>query len=185
MAVNRISYTIAYGAINKDLRVDFIYQPDMNPDSKYQTVRFNPETGNARIRQSHALSISEGFDRNRMFIPGAHVDSFMEVFCKTVELISKKLLVLFPNINNIEQNIDQQELEKFTRNDAIMVNGYSALPCTYVTMENETRPGIRIENTKGELVRMALTDAIIVSKVLQKMNFPMFDLMLFMISQQN
>lgn len=168
--MKRVNYTLAYGSINKDLRLDFIYSLDEDPESKYKTIRKNPESTTTYIRPSHAMSISEGFEKPRMFIPGSHIRLFFDMLARTVKAVSEKLNVLFPKIGNPEFDISETALQEFTIKDAVSVIGYTALPCVYVTPDNECKPAIRITNTKGEFIRLPLTDAIVISKTYEHLD---------------
>lgn len=61
-----ISSTLYYGIINKELKVDYLltyYQ-----SGQYQTVR-QRDNGGYIIRPSFGLSINEGYEKNKIFIP--------------------------------------------------------------------------------------------------------------------
>lgn len=175
----RISYTLMYGNINKDLRVDMIYTFDDDAESKYKTLKFNPEKNSTYIRPSYALSITEGFDKPRMFIPGSQISLVEDVISKTVKAVSEHLFELFPDIGKKnDYDINISALEKFTIENAVDIGGYTAIPCTYATPESECKPAIRLNSPRGESVRLPLTDAIVISKKLEKTDLDTLSLLL-------
>lgn len=174
--MKRINYTLMYGSINRDLRLDYIFTIDDNPENKYRTIITKPESPTIYIRPSYALSITEGFERPHLFLPGPHIRPVFDMLSKTVKATSEKLMALFPNVNKPEFDIDQTALQEFTIKDAVSVNGYTALPCVYVNNESECKPAIRVTNTKGEYVRIPLTDAIVMVKTYERTDLDTFGL---------
>ena len=174
--MKRVNYTLAYGSINKDLRLDFIYSLDEDPESKYKTITKKPESTTTYIKPSYSMAISEGFEKPRLFIPGTHIRLLFDMLTKTVKAVSDKLNILFPKIGNPEFDIDEMALQEFSIKDAVSVLGYTALPCVYVTPDNECKPAIRITNTKGEFIRLPLTDAIIITKTYEHLDIDVLSL---------
>lgn len=175
----RIYYTLMYGTINKDLRVDFCVTYDKDPESKFRTVKENDEKQTVYIRPSHSVTISEGFDKPRLFIPGAHLPYVTDIISKTLKAVSEHLMELYPKIGNPEFDVDIVALETFTKEHVVSVNGYNAVPCIYVTRENECKPAIRVNNPKGESIKLPLTDAIIISRKFETLDPDTFGLTLF------
>ena len=176
--MKRINYTLAYGSINKDFRMDFICTLEDDPESKYRTITKKPEFPTVYIRPNYAFQLSEGFEKPRMFIPGSHARLLFDMLSKTVRAVTEKLKILFPKIGNTEFDIDEVALQDFTINNAMTVIGYTALPCVYVTPNNECKPAIRITNTKGEFIRIPLTDAVIIVKTYEHLDIDSFYMML-------
>lgn len=176
--MKRINYTLMYGSINKDLRVEYVYRLDDDPESKYPTIRQLPESGTTIIKPSYGLSITEGYQRPRIFIPATHLHAFIDMISKTIMAVGKNFKALFPNAISIEFDIDQKALEEFTIKDAVSVNGYTALPCVYVTASNECKPAIRITSLNGDYVRITLTDAAILSRIFETFDPDTFGILL-------
>lgn len=179
--MKRINYMLYRGSVNKDLRLDYIYTYESDPETKYLTVKKNQETGTMSIFPAYAMSISEGYDKPRMFIPGSHVCPVFDMLSKTVKATSEHLTELYPDINKSEFDINQVALNDFTINNAVSVNGYNALPGIYVTAENECKPCIRMTNARGDFVRIPLTDAIIITKVMKHFDPDLFGINLLRI----
>lgn len=180
--LKRINYTLMWGSVNKDLRLEYIYTLDIDPESKYRTIKKNTENASMFIKPSHAMSISEGFEKPRLFIPGAHITMVFDMLTKTVKATSEHLKELYPDINKPEFDINQDALNNFTINNAVSVNGYNALPGIFVTPENECKPAIRVTNAKGDFVRIPLTDAILITKHMEHFDPDTFDIQLLNIA---
>ena len=174
-----------YGSSNKDMRLDYLYTYENDPENKYRTIKQMPESGAMYIRPSYAMQISEGFEKPRLFIPGSHIRMVFDMLAKTVKATSEKLKELFPEANKPEFDINQAALNDFTINHAVSVNGYTALPCVYVDMQNECKPAIRITNVKNEYVRLPLTDAIIMTKVMEHFDPDVFGIQLLKMAMNN
>jgi hypothetical protein len=67
-------------------------------DGKYQTV-LQKDNGNISIMPAFSISISEGFEKSRMFLPSSKYFQFVLLLKKTVNVISDNLYDIFPNIN--------------------------------------------------------------------------------------
>lgn len=165
MSNKHITYTLMYGNVNKNLRAEAIFQLDN--DDKYQTVK-DVSSITTKIRSSYALSISEGFDKNRMFVPTQRYWTFADAFIRTVKLISDNINDLFPNINFNEFDIDPKALEIFRIEKAVQVDGYSMLPCIWVNDTSETFASISITDVKGGFIRIPIEDARLLSAILNK-----------------
>lgn len=183
--LKRISYTLMWGSVNKDLRIDYIYTIDNDPESKYRTIKKNEDTLSMIIKPSHAMAISEGFDKPRLFIPGAHITMVFDMLSKTVRATSEHLKELYPDISKPEFDINQDALNNFTINNAVSVNGYNALPGIYVTPENECKPAIRVTNSKGDFVRIPLTDAILITKHMEHFDPDVFDIQMLQLAMNS
>ena len=163
--MTRITHTLAYGLVNKDLRVEYLFTLDTDPNSKFQTIKQNPN-GSYRIRPSFALSISEGFEKDHIFIPSNKYWQFIDILSRSVNLISENLYDLFPNIGRPEFDIDTKALEIFRTEKALSVGGFSILPCVYVNENSECIASIRIQTVKEESLRIPIDDAKMIVRML-------------------
>ena len=143
------------GIVNKDFRVTYLYQ--FESEGPYQTVV--DKGSKICVRPSFAITISEGFDKPRIFIPGVKYYQFLTLLDKTVTTISENLYEIFPNVNRIEFEIDSRVLERFQTEKAITTAGMTAVPAVWVDDTNSCFPGVRI-NTKNGSVIIPLEDAI-------------------------
>lgn len=143
-------------SVNKNLLVSYVYTFEQG--GQFDTVKQRPN-GNMVINPSFGISISEGFDKPRIFIPGVKYYQFLTLLDKTVTTISENLYEIFPNVNRIEFEIDSRVLERFQTEKAITTAGMTAVPAVWVDDTNSCFPGVRI-NTKNGSVIIPLEDAI-------------------------
>ena len=140
---------------NPNLSVTFIYE--YKTDENFPTVKAK-RNGGFTIDPSFSISISEGFDKNRIFIPGNKYFGFVSIFHKAIEVVKENLYTIFPDVNKTEFEVDSRALERFQTEKALMVGGMTACPAVYSNETNECFPGIRISSQYGEII-VALEDA--------------------------
>lgn len=150
-------------SVNKNLLVSYVYTFEQG--GKFDTVR-QRANGNMTINPSFGISISEGFDKPHIFIPGVKYYQFTTLLEKTVNAISENLYEIFPNVNRIEFEIDSRVLERFQTEKAMTTAGMTAVPAVWVDETSSCYPGIRI-NTKNGYVIIPLEDAIPLKEMLK------------------
>lgn len=160
----RIDTTIHKGIINDALRVSYVYS--FEPAGKFQTIR-EKENGNVTISQSFGISISEGFDKARIYLPANKYYPFATLMEKTVNNISKNLYEIFPNVGKLEFDVDSRALERFQTEKALNVAGMTAIPTVWSDSTGMCYPAIKI-NIVGGSVSIPLEDAISISSMLNK-----------------
>lgn len=143
-------------SVNKNLLVSYVYM--FEPTGQFQTVK-ERSNGNITINPSFGISISEGFDKPRIFIPGSKYHAFLTLLTKVTTLVSENLYEIFPNINKIEFEIDSRVLERFQTEKALTTAGMTAIPAVWVDETSSCYPGIRI-NTSNGYVTIPFEDAI-------------------------
>lgn len=149
--------------INKDLLVSFHITFDT--DGQYQTIQQKPS--GVSLRPSFALSISEGYQKPRMFCPSNSWFPFVNLLSKSIKLISDNIYSIFPSIGKISwDDVDKRELERFQTEKCMYINGFSIIPIVYTVSYGESFPGIRITTNKNETVEIPFEDAIIISGML-------------------
>ncbi len=160
-------------SVNPGLMVTYLY--DFEVGGNFPTIK-EKRNGSYSINPSFGISISEGFDKPRIFIPGIRYYAFSTLFEKAIKLISENLFTIFPNVNKIEFEIDSRALERFQTEKALTTAGMSAYPAVWSDETNACYPGIRI-NTKQGYVTIPLEDAIPLSEM-----FKRFDPILYSIN---
>lgn len=160
-------------SINPDLSI--IYQYDFQTNGDYVTVK-RKKNGGYMINPSFSITISEGFEKNRIFLPGMYYYPFTTLLEKIVKQTSENLFTLFPDINKMEFEIDAKALERFQTEKALMVAGMTASPCIWVNKIGETFPAIQIKSKYG-MIEIPLEDAIPIVELLKG-----FDPMVYSIS---
>ena len=141
-------------ACNPNLNVTYIYE--YKTDENYPTVKAK-RNGGYIIDPSFSISISEGFDKNRIYIPGNKYFAFISIFRKAIDIVKDNLYTIFPDVNKTEFEIDSRALERFQTEKALMVGGITACPAVYSNETNECFPGIRVTSQYGEII-VALED---------------------------
>lgn len=154
-------YKAPKDACNPNLTVTYLYDYKENVD--FPTVK-EKRNGGYVIDPSFSIVISEGFDKNRIYIPGNKYCAFISLFRKTIDLVKENLFTIFPDINKTEFEVDSRALERFQTEKALMVGGMTAGPAVYSNPTNECFPGIMISSQYGEII-VALEDAIQVSEI--------------------
>jgi len=150
--------------INKDLQVSMNVTYEY--DSQYSTVKISGN--NITFNRAYTLSITEGYEKPRMFITSNEWASFVTILKKSIKLIQENFHNIFPSEGRINrEDIDMKELERFQTEKCMYLNGISIIPIIYST-EYENFPGIMIRNKRNESVRIPFEDAIIISEVLDK-----------------
>lgn len=152
------------GSVNPDLLITYVYNFENNPDN-YPTVRLK-KNGGITINPSFAISISEGFDKNRIFLPGIKYYSFVSLLDKAVTKIQENLFTLFPNITSTEFEVDSRALEIFQTEKAFTTAGMTAVPSVWTNATSECFPGVKVTSKNG-LVTIPLEDAIPVVEMLK------------------
>lgn len=143
-------------SVNPEMYVTYHYT--FTAEGNYTTIR-EKSSGGYVVDPSYAISISEGFDKPNIFLPGIKYYSFVTLFDKSVKMISDNLFTIFPNVNRTEFDIDSKALERFQTEKALTTAGMTAVPSVWVNSTSECFPGIRISSKHGS-VTIPLEDAI-------------------------
>lgn len=143
-------------SVNKNLLVSYVYT--FEESGQFQTVKERPN-GSITINPSFGISISEGFDKPRIFIPGNKYYSLVTLLDKTINLVSENLYEIFPNVSKIEFEIDSRVLERFQTEKALTTAGMTAVPAVWSDDTNCCYPAIKVMMTTGS-VMIPLEDAI-------------------------
>lgn len=149
---------------NKSLRITYTYS--YNPATeKFATVHEKQNGNGVYIDPSYSLSISEGFEKPRIFIPGNKYFAFISLLNKAVDLVSENLFTLFPNVNKQEFESDSRALERFQTEKALAVCGITAMPIVWSDETGVCYPAIKFSSTIGN-VSIPLEDAIQIKELL-------------------
>lgn len=170
----RINYRLFRGSTDKKLTVLYVYQ--FEPSGDFQTV-LQRENGTISILPSFGISISNGFDKDRVYITSSQYFSFTSLLEKCVKLTSEHLYEIFPNVGRAEFDIDTKTLERFQTEKALSTDGITMTPAVWIDETNQCYPGIQINTLKLGSIRIPLQDAIPIEKM-----FSTFDPHLFGLS---
>lgn len=162
----KIDMPLYRGNVNKNLRV--LYNYNFEPTGQYQTV-VQKNNGSITINPAFSISISEGFERNRLFIPSNKYYPFATLLENTIKVISENLYTIFPDINSSEFEIDHRALERFQTEKAMTTCDMTAMPDVWVDEFSSCYPAIKIDTTKCGCVTIPFEDAIPVSKILGRL----------------
>lgn len=158
-----VNHTLYYGIINKELKMDYILMDESN--AQFPLIKQTMK-GNIQIRPSFGISISEGFNKSKIFIKTSSYFHFITLLDKTIKLISDNLYEIFPNINSMEYSIDSKVMERFQTEKAITVCDMTMFPSIFVNETNECFPAIQINTQKG-YVKVPFEDCIGINKLLE------------------
>ena len=149
----RIDSPLYRGNINKNLRVTYNY--NFEPSGQYQTI-VQRDNGNVIINPSFSITISEGYEKDRLFIPANKYYPFVTLLRKSVKLISDNLYEIFPNIHSSEFEVDSRVLERFQTEQAMTTCGMTMIPSVWVDESGSCYPAIRINTIKCGTIVMPL-----------------------------
>lgn len=153
---NKIRQILYRGTINKRMRVSYTYKYENGSD--YATVR-NLETGGYSIIPSYSISISEGFERDNIFIPGNGYWLFVALFHKSLELIQTHLNELYTNMNEDEFDMNGKAVEIFIQEKSLRANGIGIVPDKWVDDNGKCYVALHVDGEYGG-VTIPLVDAI-------------------------
>ena len=164
----RINVKLCRGVINKHLLVNYVYR--FEPTGEFATVQDRPN-GSVSIYPSYGISISEGFEKDSIYVPANQFFTFSTLLTKSVKLIQDNLYELFPNVNRAEFEIDSKAFDRFQTEKAVTSDGISMLPAVWVDGEtNQCHPGIMIRTMKYGSVCVPLQDAIPIEAMLARLD---------------
>lgn len=171
MRDRNINMRLFRGQINRDLLVNYLYQyrDGNNPENKYPSVRMTQPSQSLVIDPSFGLSISEGFEKDRLFVPGSKWFQFTTLFSKTITEISKVLYEIFPNISGTDIDIDNRALDMFKTERACSTCGFTMLPCIWFDTTNQGYPAIQIDGLNGSC-KIPFEDAIPLNAILNNVD---------------
>lgn len=159
----RIDSHLYRGNINKNLRV--VYNYNFEPSGQYQTI-VERDNGNIIINPSFSITISEGFERDRLFVPANKYYPFATLLNTAVKLISDNLYEIFPNVHSNEFEVDSRVLERFQTEQAMTTVGMTMMPSVWVDESGGCYPAIKVTTLKCGTIVIPLEDAIPISKLL-------------------
>lgn len=164
----RINFPIYRGNTNKHLQVTYVYR--FEPTGEYSTVKERPN-GSVTIYPSYGISVSEGFEKDSIYIPSGQYFSFVTLLSKSVRLIQENLYELFPNVNSAEFEADAKALDRFQTEKALANDGITMSPAVWVDREtNQCYPGLMIKTLKFGSVCIPLQDAIPIEAMFSKLD---------------
>ena len=171
----RFNYKLFRGSTDKNLIVTYVYR--FEPTGEFATVQERPN-GTVSIYPSFGISLSDGFERDSVYITSNQYFSFVSLLEKSVKLISDHLYEIFPNVDRAEFEIDTKTLDRFQTEKAIANDGITMVPAVWVNRDtNECHPGLCIKTLKFGSICIPLQDAIPIASM-----FSTFDPHLFAIS---
>jgi hypothetical protein len=157
MTIDTYIFRGSRDSVNKDLSV--VYNYKFEPSGNFQTIKENRTNSGYVIYPTYAITISEGYGKQRLFITGNRYYSFTSLLDKAIKLISENLFTIFPNVNKFEFETDSRVLERFQNEKALSTAGMTAIPAVWSNEQNECFPGIKISSMNGSVI-IPLEDAI-------------------------
>ena len=145
------------GSVNSSMYISYVYMFEDDPDN-FPTVKVK-RGGGLIIQPSFGIVISEGYEKNRIFIPGMRYYTFVTLIDKALTAIQENLFKLFPNVMSTEFEVDSRALEIFQTEKALTTAGMTAVPAVWTNATSECFPGIKI-SYKENFVTIPLEDAI-------------------------
>ena len=171
---NRLTYNLYKGTVNKGIRVNYSYKYE--PGGDFPTTKIS-ESGTIVVNNGFALTISEGFNLNHIFIPGNMYWTFVSMLHKTIPLIQSCLNELYTNMNEDEFEMNIRATEIFIQEKSMRVNGLSIVPSKWVNDVNKCFAALQINGEYGESI-VPLQDAIAIDTLLTHFDPNTFGLLL-------
>lgn len=154
----KINYKLFRGNTDRNLVVTYVYR--FEPVGEFATVQERPN-GTVSIYPGFGISISNGFERDNVYITANQYYSFATLLTKSVKLISDHLYEIFPNVDRAEFEIDSKTLERFQTEKAIANDGITMVPAVWVNRDNnQCYPGLAIKTLKYGSIVIPMQDAI-------------------------
>lgn len=153
-----------YGSVNPDMMIAYTYQ--FEEGGNYPTIKLK-RAGGLIINPSFGITIFEGYDKNKLYIPGMKYYAFATLLDKTVTNIQEHIFTLFPNVNSTEFEVDSRALEIFQTEKALTTAGMTAVPAVWTNNTSECFPGVKISSKNGT-VTIPLEDAIPIVAMLKQ-----------------
>lgn len=175
--MNKIASTLFRGFVNKDFVCEYSYE--IMESGKYATIS-QTTTGKLVLRPSFRLILSEGFNKNTMFIGSSRYYQFTQLLQTATKTISDHLYEIFPDIGKLEFEIDSRVLQRYQTEKAMSTAGITAYPVVWVDPTDTCYPAIRIETIRG-FVSIPLEDAIAMTNMFQTFDPQTFGLSLLRI----
>lgn len=160
----QVNHTLYNGKVNKELRIN--YQYNFEESGKFQTIVQKEGSNTIYIRPSYALTISLGYQKGYKFIPSFKYYGFRMLLQKTIKSISENLYILFPDISQLEFEIDAKALQRFQTEKAMSKDGMTMIPCVYVDDCQQCYPAIRLSDESESSLVIPFEDAITISDIL-------------------
>ena len=154
----RLSYSLYRGTVNKALRVSFVYKYD-GDGVEYPTVKTTANGTKSVNSIGWSVSISEGFERNRIFIPGGKYWLFVNILHRTVDEIRKHMDELYPNMNEDEFQVNEKALEIYRQEKCLRAGGMCIEPDKWVDESGKCYVGLKLIGEYGECI-VPMVDAI-------------------------
>lgn len=149
--------------INKDLLVTF----HVTLDTSGQFATVARKTNSFVFHQAFSLSISEGYQKPRIFCPANQWQCLVSLLRKSIKLIQDNIYSIFPSLGNINwDDVDKKGLERFQTEKSMYLNGFTIIPIIYYASDCNYYPGINITTKNNESVQIPLEDAILISEIL-------------------
>lgn len=172
--MNKISHVLYKSAINKDLKVEYLYQ--IQRDGKFQTVK--DYKGTTYIDSGFSINIGEPYGSpNHVFIPGKQYFQFVALLMKSIPTIQSYLQELYSDMTEGHVEINHQALERFLVEKTMYVNKMRIVPSVWANLTDETFMAIQIESFHGNC-KIPLEDAISISQMLSTFDPHTFGLLL-------
>lgn len=168
MAGTRVNYKLFRGSTDKNLTVTLTYTYENEGD--FRTVMYNSQYNSYSISPLFGISISKGYEKDRIYVTSNQYYSFTTLMEKAVKLISDHLYEIFPNVGLSEFDIDAKTLERFQTEKALACDGITMSPVVFVDETNQCFPGLLINTIKYGSIRLPLQDAIAISRLLSNLN---------------
>jgi hypothetical protein len=142
----KINHVMFRGLVNKDLRVT--YNMTYTNEGQYTNIK-KKDNGDFTYHPQFSISISEGFEKDHIFIPNNRYPQFVLLLRKTIKIVSEHMLELFPDTSKSEFDIDQRTLDRFQQEKAMTTGGMTILPDVWINETNECFPALRFETLWG------------------------------------
>lgn len=170
----KINHCLFRGLINTNARVT--YNMTYTNEGQYPNIR-KRDNGDMSYYPQFSLSISEGFEKDHIFIPNNRYPQFVLLLRKTIKLVSEHMLELYPDTNKTEFDMDSRTIERFRDEKSMTTGGMTILPDVWSNDSGECFPALRFETLYGTC-KLPFEDCMAIAQMLRSFDPYAFEISL-------
>jgi hypothetical protein len=162
-----IESVLLKGFISKGFAISYLYDYDLD-NPKFPTIK-EIDDKNISIDGSFVIKIRYGKDQI-IWVPRNKYSAFVSLLEKATRMTQENLFELFPDIGNIEFDMDDSALDRFQKEKALNTAGFTMMPAVWTDGSGTCLPGIMISDEKGHAITIPLEECIGINQM-----FKVFD----------
>ena len=150
------------GFISKGLTISYLYDWDLDNDT-FPTIK-EFDSGDIKIDSLFAIKIRRGKDQV-IWVTRSKYHAFVTLLEKATRMTQENLFELFPDVGNIEFDMDDSALDRFQQEKALNTAGFTMMPAVWTDGSGGCLPGIRISDEKDNCITIPLEECIAINNM--------------------